>query len=192
MLKTTFLLNGISSLLSWNAVLAAFDYFGGVYPKFSVSNYFPIPLFVAYLIVGVLFHRLQYRFSYRTMIIMGLLLTNLSIILMLGVSILWPESVIGFVLCMAMCFVGGLGGNLAQLSFYAIINYLSSEVVAVFTVGSAVSMLIISSIRMVVLFTMGSASSNVTAIAVYFGVSLALSSLDLALNIKFFKSAVYK
>jgi hypothetical protein len=93
---------------------------------------------------------------------------------------------------MAMCFVGGLGGNLAQLSFYAIINYLSSEVVAVFTVGSAVSMLIISSIRMVVLFTMGSASSNVTAIAVYFGVSLALSSLDLALNIKFFKSAVYK
>jgi hypothetical protein len=98
MLKTTFLLNGISSLLSWNAVLAAFDYFGGVYPKFSVSNYFPIPLFVAYLIVGVLFHRLQYRFSYRTMIIMGLLLTNLSIILMLGVSILW-RVVHGYVFC---------------------------------------------------------------------------------------------
>lgn len=52
--KITFLLNGISSLLGWNAILSSFDYYASRYPTSDVYLWFPIPLFLMYVTIGLL------------------------------------------------------------------------------------------------------------------------------------------
>jgi hypothetical protein len=51
-----FTINGINSLLGWNAVLAALDYFQGCFPDYNIYSFLPIPLFLGYLIVGSTYH----------------------------------------------------------------------------------------------------------------------------------------
>lgn len=150
-----FLVNGISSILGWNAVLASLDYFQSAYPAYPVANYFPIPVFVAYLLVALVFHRLQLRYSYKSMVVVGLIIVNISMLVMLLTSI-FVGGTLGFVICMAMCFMNGAAGNLSQLSFYALINYMPEEVVAVFSVGAALGGLTICSVRAIVLLIAGS------------------------------------
>jgi hypothetical protein len=91
---------------------------------------------------------------------------------------------------MFLCWFVGAGGNLAQLSFFAIINYLSSNIVSLFTIGTALSMMLTGVIRVVILTFMGSNSSNIIAIIIYFAIGMAFNLLDLFLNIKFFMSSV--
>lgn len=119
-----FLFNGVSSLLGWKTILASLDYFHSSYPNSNVSRYFPIPMFAAYLIVGAGFYHLQHWFSYKWMVVIGLLLSNLSLMAMFLVSVFASGTHIGFLVSLAMCFLNGMAGNLSQLSFYAIVNYL--------------------------------------------------------------------
>lgn len=84
----TFFLNGISSLLGWNVILTAFDYFGAAFPNYAVATYFPIPLFVAYVIIALLFNNLQKNISYKKLIVSGITITNVALVLMLIVSVL--------------------------------------------------------------------------------------------------------
>ena len=87
MTSICFLINGISSLLGWNCVLAAFDYFDKVYEGRSVTIYFTIPVFAGYVLVGVLFNRLHKASTYKTLIMLGIILTNVAIIGMLVISL---------------------------------------------------------------------------------------------------------
>lgn len=189
--QLTFLFNGVSALLGWTSVMSAFDYFQVTYPTISVSNYFPIPMFVAFLLVGLVFHRLQQHYSYSFMILFGLVLTNLTLVGMLLASIYLPTSSLGLTVCLVMCFLNGVAGNLTQLSFFAIINYMSEEIVGLFTLGASLGGLVIAFVRAAVLVCMGSRSGNVLAIMVYFAVGLLGNIFDLWLNLRFFSSPSY-
>lgn len=72
------------------------------------------------------------------------------------------------------------------------INYLSQEVVSKFTVGTAVSGLFITVVRMIVLAIFGPDNTLVTPIIIYFAMALAFNTFDLFMNIAFCKSEVYK
>jgi uncharacterized membrane protein YvlD (DUF360 family) len=85
----------------------------------------------------------------------------------------------------------GISANLSQLSFFAMINYLSQEVVSKFTVGTAVSGLFITVVRMIVLAIFGPDNTLVTPIIIYFAMALAFNTFDLFMNIAFCKSEVY-
>lgn len=78
-----FLLNGISSLLGWNAVLSALDYFAYVYEDYSVYTLFTPPLFVGYFLICLLYQKLSLRFSYTKLITFGITLTNVTLVLLL-------------------------------------------------------------------------------------------------------------
>lgn len=54
--ENLFFLNGITALLGWNSVLGSLDYFSNAYPGYNVYLYYPIPVFIAYAITGVLFN----------------------------------------------------------------------------------------------------------------------------------------
>ena len=86
----------------------------------------------------------------------------------------------------------GISANLSQLSFFAMINYLSQEVVSKFTVGTAVSGLFITVVRMIVLAIFGPDNTLVTPIIIYFAMALAFNTFDLFMNVAFCKSEVYK
>ena len=187
-----FLVNGINALIGWNTVLAAFDFFANAFPDHNVYSFLPVPLFVAYIIIGVLYHSISNKFKYVFLIICGNLIVNVALVCILLVSIILDHSYIGFVLLLACAFLIGIGGNISQLTFFAMINYLSQNVVSKFTVGTAVSGLMITLIRLVITAIFGSSNASLAPIIIYFVIAIAFNTFNIFLNIYFCKSEVYK
>lgn len=85
-----------------------------------------------------------------------------------------------------------MSANLSQLSFFAMINYLSQDVVSKFTVGTAVSGLFITLVRMIILAGFGTSSDSIAPIVIYFIIAIIFNTMDLFINIRFCKSSVYR
>lgn len=98
----------------------------------------------------------------------------------------------GFILLLMISFIIGIGANLTQLTFYAMINYLSQDVVSKFTIGTAVSGLFIAIVRAILTAIFGSDNPSSIATVIYFVIAIAFIAFDLVLNINFCKSSVYK
>jgi hypothetical protein len=187
-----FLVNGINSLLGWNAVLAALDYFAQAFKDYNIYSFLPIPVFIGYIVIGATFHLLSNKFKYATLITVGNIGINIALLAILIVSITMKGSLTGFVLLLLSSFLIGVSANLSQLSFFAMINYLSQEVVSKFTVGTAVSGLFITVIRIIILAIFGADNSLVTPIIIYFIIAIIFNTADLFMNIAFCRSSVYK
>jgi small-conductance mechanosensitive channel len=153
-----FFLNGINSQIGWSGVLSALDYFSARFEEYNVSSFMPVPIFVGYMVVGVVYHMLSNRFTYSSMITVGNLVMIGALALTLLVSLWLEQTLLGFV-CLLLCsFVMGIGSNLAQLSYMAMFNYLSQDVVSKYTVGTAVSGLVITGIRALITLIYGAAN----------------------------------
>ena len=111
---------------------------------------------------------------------------------MLLVSLYMPQTLVGFIILMSFCFVQGLGGMLSQLTFYAMINYLSSNIVSKFTIGTAFSGLVIVFFRIILTLIFGTNSISSSPIVLYFTLAIIFNTIDMFLNIYFCKSEVYK
>jgi len=72
------------------------------------------------------------------------------------------------------------------------INYLSQDVVSKFTVGTAISGLFITVVRMIILAIAGADNKTIYPIMIYFLIAIAFNTADMFLNIRFCKSEVYK
>lgn len=102
------------------------------------------------------------------------------------------QTLLGFLLVLLISFIIGAGANLTQLTFFAMINYLSQDVVSKFNIGIAFSGLFISMIRGVLTATFGSDNPSSIPTIIYFAIALLIISLDLVLNFYFCKSSTYK
>ena len=85
----------------------------------------------------------------------------------------------------------GVGANLSQLTFFAMINYLSQDVVSKYTVGTGLSGLLITMIRIIILASFGADNTSIAPIKIYFSIAIVFNTFDLFLNIHFCKSEVY-
>lgn len=126
------------------------------------------------------------------MITVGNIGINFALLAILIVSIVLKQSAGGFVLLLLCAFLIGVSANLSQLSFFAMINYLSQEVVSKFTVGTAISGLFITAIRLIILAIFGPDDKAILPIIIYFIIAIIFNTLDLFMNITFCKSHVYK
>ena len=84
-----FFVNGINSLLGWNAVLAALDYFAQRFKDFNIYSFLPIPLFVGYLIIGLSYHMISNKIKYSNIILIGNMVINISLFGMFLASVLF-------------------------------------------------------------------------------------------------------
>lgn len=116
---------------------------------------------------------------------------NVCLVGMLLVSLYMPQTLVGFIILMSFCFVQGLGGMLSQLTFYAMINYLSSNIVSKFTIGTAFSGLVIVFFRIILTLIFGTNSISSIPIVLYFALAIIFNTIDMFLNIYFCKSEVY-
>lgn len=184
-------MNGINCILGWNAVLASIDFFASSFQDYDIYSLIAIPLFIGYLVIAFSYHWISIRFSYIKLIMVGNMTLNACLLGMLLVSLYLPQSVLGFIILMAFCFVQGLGGMLSQLTFYAMINYLSENIVSKFTIGTAISGLVIVFFRVILALIFGTNSVSNVPIVLYFSVAIIFNTLDMVLNIYFCKSEVY-
>ncbi|MCB0370243.1 MAG: hypothetical protein KDD45_12680 [Bdellovibrionales bacterium] len=86
----------------------------------------------------------------------------------------------------------GVGTNLSQLTFCAMINYLSQKIVSKYTIGTAVSGVLISGIRIVITAIYGVDDQSYLPIIIYFIVAGFINTANIVLNIKFCRSTVYR
>ena len=93
-----FFINGVNSLLGWNGVLAALDYFANNFKDYNVYSFLPIPVFIAYITIGVSFHYISNHFKYATIIVFGNTLVTVSLLCLLVFSIVLEQTLIGFIL----------------------------------------------------------------------------------------------
>ena len=188
-----FFVNGINSLLGWNAVLAALDYFAQRFKDFNIYSFLSIPLFVGYLLVGLSYHMISNKMKYASIILMGNMIINISLLGLFLVSVVFENETIGFVLLLICSLFLGLGGNVSQLTYFAMINYLSREVVSKFTVGTAISGLFMIIVRSIILGIFGTdENESFIPILIYFAIAIGVNSLDIVMNLTFCRSKVYK
>lgn len=175
--------------MGWNAALGALDYFAYVYKGYDVYLYFPIPVFIAYTISGLLFNLLSKKFSYATLVKTGILGLNFFLVYYLFISIVFKNNPgVGYVLTLVGGFFLGFSNNLCQLSFFGMINYFGMLTVSRFTIGTAASGLMVILLRVIVTAIFGDNQANITPIVIYFCLSILFNFFDLFLNIKMFKS----
>lgn len=189
--KFTFLINGISSLLGWNAVLATFDFYAAQYPEGNVYLWFPIPLFLMYVVVGLLWKEIHKRISYKLLIFIGLFVINIIMVLLPLVAYYMGNSQAGYAICLILCGMIGIFNNIAQLSFFALINFMSLDIVNIFNQGTAVSGVTMVVLRMIILAIKGPDSNSFSSILIYMILTIAVNTLDIFLNIRFFRSEAY-
>ena len=86
----------------------------------------------------------------------GFFTCNAALILLILLTLFSKDSKgFGFYMSLFCCFLIGLGSNLYQLTFFAMINYLSESVVSKFTIGTALGGLGITSLRMIIVAIAG-------------------------------------
>lgn len=142
--------------------------------------------------MGILYHDISNRFKYVSLIIVGNIIVNIAMVAILVFTIVFKQQLIGFILMLVSSFVIGIGANTSQLTFFAMINYLSQNIVSKYTVGTAASGLLITIIRAIITAIFGSDDDSVTPIIIYFAITLALNTFNIFLNIRFCRSSVYK
>jgi equilibrative nucleoside transporter 1/2/3 len=186
-----FTINGINSLLGWNAVLASLDYFQKQFVDYNIYSFLPIPLFMGYLLTGFSYHILSNKFKYITLITIGNSIITIALVFMLLTSLLLDQTIAGYILLLFGAFLNGLGSNASQLTFFAMINYLSQDVVSKFTVGTALSGMFITGIRVIILGIAGAGNQSIYPIIIYFVLAIIFNTFDLILNRVFCTSPVY-
>jgi hypothetical protein len=126
------------------------------------------------------------------MIIVGNMMVNIALAGMLVLSIYLDQTELGFILLLLCSFVIGIGANINEVVMYAMINYLSAEVVSKYTVGTAVSGLFITTIRAVILAVAGSDNTSYMPAVIYFSLAIAVNIFVIFMNVYFCRSRVYR
>lgn len=121
------------------------------------------------------------------MVVGGLVAVNI-IMVALPLVANYVEGTSGFVICLILCGCLGIASNNSQLSFLALINYMSPDIVNIYNSGQAVCGLTMILTRMAILGIKGSNSNSFSAIIIYMIITIALNTVDIFLNIKFFRS----
>ena len=138
---------------------------------------------------GLLFHTMSTKFSYTNIVKTGIIGLNITLVLLLLISIIFKDNVgLGFALTLVTGFLLGFFNNLAQLSFFAMINYFGMQTVSRFTIGTAASGLMVIVLRAIITGIFGDDQSNIAPIIIYFCLSVLFNVFDLLLNLRLFKT----
>lgn len=152
-----------------------------------------MPVFIAYMISGLLFKTISTKFGYTNLVKCGIIGLNLFLVYLLVISIVCKENIgLGYYLTLVGGFFLGFSNNLCQLSFFGMINYFGMETVSKFTIGTAASGLMVILLRAIVTGIFGDNQDNVTPIIIYFCLSIVFNFFDLFLNLKLFETPLYK
>lgn len=112
LLKLTFLLLGLSTLISFNAVLGALDYFISAFPDDNIAYLTLIPSFSATLLFSLLAAKISTRIGRKQRIYVSILL---SIVFLLGLIVVCET----------------LKGEKIGFAIYMVLNFFVSAFVAI-------------------------------------------------------------
>ena len=151
------------------------------------------PVFLGYVLMAISFKFISDKYSYKTLIVFGILLCNVALGILLLFSLVTQDSKgFCFYVSLLACFLLGVGANSFQLTIFAMINYLSESAVSKNTIGTALSGLGLTSLRMIIILFAGTDNSNSTPIIIYFIIAILFNFFTLFSNLSFLKSREFK
>lgn len=181
-------MHGITAVMGWFVVLNSLDYFHSIYNRFDVYAYFLLAVLFGYLITAAAYRKLTSLFSIQRIVNIGLLTCTGSLIALLSASVLFHKAQgFGFALSIIICMILGISSNAVQLSYFAMINFTPTKVISRFTIGTALSGLLLTILRMLITAVAGIAP-HVLPICLYFSLACGCHISDLLLNNHFCKS----
>ncbi|EGR31160.1 nucleoside transporter family protein, putative [Ichthyophthirius multifiliis] len=195
--KITFMFLGASSLIGWNAVLTALDFFSNRYPKSKgygdVSFLFPIPLFIANFFFGLLVPKLADIYS-LTIRISGCLIGVAIFMIFLPILALLLPNNIGYYLCFLCTFFLGMFNSIAQNSSIALASSTNQQLLGVFWTFTGVSGFSMNVSRAFVFLIFGANSYNSSTYGtiIYFILAVVITIITIFLQINFIKSEYYQ
>mmetsp|Transcript_49304 Transcript_49304/g.56795 ORF Transcript_49304/g.56795 Transcript_49304/m.56795 type:complete len:427 (-) Transcript_49304:177-1457(-) len=179
-----FYLQGIGSLLGWNAVLTAYDFFAVQYPDYNVYKLFSIPKFSANLVVCPLMLFISSKFSLNQRISGGLYLIGVALLVLPAVAEIMTNTV-GFAIVMILLFIlGGLNG----ISCSSVVGFTANFphfYMAKVMAGSGIAGLILNATRAICLGIFGSSEGLLESTIVYFVLSSLMSVACGLVHMKF-------
>lgn len=169
-----FYLQGIGSLLGWNAVLTALDFFAEKFPFAKVYFTFSLPKFAANLLFCPLMVQIARKFTLNQRVSGGLILIGIFLLLLPAVGELMANG-IGYGITLVILFIlGGLNG----ISCSSVVGFAANFphfYMAKLMAGSGIAGLILNATRAVCLAIFGSQDGLLESTALYFILSAVMS-----------------
>lgn len=107
-------------------MLNSLDYFHSIYTRFDVYAYFLLAVLIGYLIAAASYRKITSKFKVQRIINLGLIVSTAALLLLLAVALVFSGAPrFGFLLSVILCIVIGLSTNIVQLSYFAMINFVS-------------------------------------------------------------------
>jgi hypothetical protein len=127
----------------------------------------------------------------QRMINVGLIVCTISLLLLLVTALIFKNvPKFGFLLSLFICIMVGISSNIVQLSYFAMINFVPEKVISRFTIGTALSGLSLTIIRMIITAIAGT-TPHIGPIFIYFLIACTCQIVDLFLNNIFCKSQYF-
>lgn len=183
-----FLYSGIASLLGWNALLTAFDFYHVQYPDYDVFFILPIPKFVSQVIALILIFKISKHFSINVRIYGLLVLMSILFVVLPLVAYYLPDNT-GFWISMVLIFIFGFSNSVMQGSCIAITSLFPGKAMAIFFTGTGIAGLMISLLRVFILLGFGDSGNGLTiGTIVYFSISGFLQILTIVIYYVFLRT----
>ncbi|KAL4454913.1 hypothetical protein ABPG74_006295 [Tetrahymena malaccensis] len=192
--KITFILLGIASLIGWNAILTALNFFSTYYPKDDygdVSFLFPIPLFFGNFVWGLLVPKLGEFISLTKRISFCLAAICIFMILLPLITI-GLQNKAGFALCLVTTFIIGSFNSVAQNSCIGLASQVDGSLTGLYWVSTGISGLTMNAASAIMLASFGdSDDGQKIGTIIYFAIAVVLTLLAIWSQIVFVKSDYY-
>lgn len=150
LVKWKILVQGISALISWNAIISSIDWFNLEFEGYRPDFWLPIYYYLPVVCVQPLFIIYSRAFSYNLWINTGYFLTFLAL-LMIGVfTVSLPKNIAFYLVCILNS-VMGISNSFTQNGLMGLTGVLPALYINYFMVGFGVSGIFISSFRLLFL-----------------------------------------
>lgn len=181
---------GIGSLLAWNTILTAVDYFQVSYPSHDIPFIFPIPYIIGTISVTLFMVQISQKISLNTRIIGGVISMCLVMISMCVFTATLSETT-GFLVLMLLLFVLSAANIVFEASLVGISGLFPATYIRYYQSGLGVAGLCVNALRIVCLSVVGPDSSDIRSIAVYFGLVMIITVHCIVIHLKFSQSYTF-
>jgi len=167
-----FLMQGIASQISWNAVLNGIDYFMIKYSKYDVYIIVPIVITLAQLTCCSLILKISQKFSLNLRIFFSLIILSLILIFLPLEASFFAGTAFGFYLLLGILFFMGFFNTVLAASLSGIVSLFPAKYASYNMIGTSCAGLLMNALRAFFLVSIRHRPyGDMLGITLYFGVS---------------------
>jgi len=186
-------MQGMGSLVSWNAVLNGVDYFMIKFPQFDVYYIFPIAVTTAQLLTCFVILKVSQNFSLNFRIVVSLIALMFILLFLPIQATIFAGSSFGFWTILGLLFLMGFFNTILTASLSGIVSLFPGTYASYNMIGTSLAGLSMNALRAVFIFSLKSKPhGDVIGILLYFGISALLVTVCLILHPIFVRSDFYR